>query len=498
MQLAFQKEMISCMHPLLRDTQSQEQTQEVRISDGMPDIGSILSTWGQVILRGKEWDGDTVTLSGGTMVWVQYLPEEGGTPETVECWLPFQMRWTNAPAQHEGMLLTQLLLKSVDARNTSARKMIVRTNVSATVQAMEHCQKDLYQPEEVPEDVQLYTQSYPVLLTSEAGEKAFSLEETFTPQQPALQIEKLCGYWLQPEITEDRIMGDKVVFRGNAALHTLYQCQDGSLRSEIFDLPFSQYNELDTEYGDDAEAVFWPVVTSLEMELDENKFHTKAGISGQYEIRHRPVLQLVTDAYSPNREVSLQREQLELPGILESKVQTVHAHYSAPTEAIQVAATQFLPQTAAVQSTDTAATVSMQGRFQNMAYALEGTPQNQNGKWEEQLQIPMADDCTMDATIWPAGRTQTSLLSGQLQQKAELKLQTDTRMKNGISMVTGLELGELREPDLNRPSLILRRAGDSTLWELAKTSGSTVADIQKANNLQAEPDADRMLLIPVK
>lgn len=495
MQLAFQKDMISCMLPLLRDVQTQEQTQEVRVSDGMPDIGNILNSWGQVILRGKEWDGDTVTVNGGTMVWVQYLPEEGGAPESVECWLPFQMRWTVPDTEHEGILLTQLMLKSVDARNTSARKMIVRTNVSAIIQAMAHCQKELYCPDGVPEDVQLHTQSYPVLVTAEVGEKAFSLEETFTPQQSA---EKICGYWLLPEITEHRIMGDKVVFRGNAALNVLYQCQDGSLRSENFDLPFSQYSELDAEYEDNAEVVFWPVVTSLEMELEDNRFQTKAGISSQYEIRHRPVLKLVTDAYSPNRDVSLHNEKLELPGILESKVQTVHANYSAPTEAIQVVATQFLPQAATVQLSDSVATVTMQGRFQNMTVALEGDPQSQNGKWEEQIQIPTAEGCTMDVTMWPAGRSQSNLLSGQLQQTMQLKLQTDVRMKDGIPMVTSLELGELREPAPNRPSLILRRAGENTLWEIAKSSGSTVEDIQKANNLQAEPEADRMLLIPVK
>ena len=104
----------------------------------------------------------------------------------------------------------------------------------------------------------------------------------------------------------------------------------------------------------------------------------------------------------------------------------------------------------------------------------------------------------MDVTMWPAGRPQCNLLSGQLQQTMQLKLQTDVRMKNGIPMLTSLELGELREPDSNRPSLILRRAGEDTLWEIAKSSGSTVTDIQKANNLQAEPEADRMLLIPVK
>lgn len=498
MQLEFRKELVSCMYPLLRDAQTQEQTQEVRLSDGMPDIGSILSAWGQVILRGKEWDEDAVTVNGGTMVWVQYLPEEGGKPETVECWLPFQMRWTTAAAHTQGMLLTQLLLKSVDARSTSARKMIVRTNVSTLLQAMEHCQKESYHPEEVPEDVQLNIQTYPVLLTGEAGEKAFSLEEIFSPQQPNGQIEKICGCWLYPEITEHRIMGDKVVFRGSGIVNVLYQSLDGSLCSDTFELPFSQYNELDREYDDNAEVVFWPVVTALEVELEEGQFRAKVGLSTQYEIRHRPILRLVSDVYSPNREVSLRREALELPAILESKVQNIKAHCSGPIDATRVVATQFLPQAAVVQTAQETAAVTVQGRFQNLMYALDETPQNQTGKWEEQLQLPIAEGCAVYAMLWQIGRTQTNLISGQLQQQETLKLQTDTYMKDGIPMVTGLELGELREPDPGRPSLILRKAGSCGLWELAKTSGSTVADIQKANDLNGEPEADRMLLIPVK
>ena len=57
LELQFLKESISCIKPAVRDVQNIEQTQELRLSDGMPDIGRILSAWGQVILRGKEWQG---------------------------------------------------------------------------------------------------------------------------------------------------------------------------------------------------------------------------------------------------------------------------------------------------------------------------------------------------------------------------------------------------------------------------------------------------------
>ncbi len=69
--------------------------------------------------------------------------------------------------------------------------------------------------------------------------------------------------------------------------------------------------------------------------------------------------------------------------------------------------------------------------------------------------------------------------------------------EDGLSVVTGLEMGEIEEPDPNRPSLVLCRAGEESLWSLAKRTGSTVEAIKKANNLETEPEGKQLLLIPV-
>ena len=52
-------------------------------------------------------------------------------------------------------------------------------------------------------------------------------------------------------------------------------------------------------------------------------------------------------------------------------------------------------------------------------------------------------------------------------------------------------------PDPQRPSLVLRRAGGESLWDMAKKSGSTVAAIRSANKLTEEPKPGQILLIPV-
>ena len=69
--------------------------------------------------------------------------------------------------------------------------------------------------------------------------------------------------------------------------------------------------------------------------------------------------------------------------------------------------------------------------------------------------------------------------------------------QQSIPMVTGVELGQAKQPDPNRPSLILRRAGDNCLWDIAKATGSTMEAICRVNGLAGEPAPEQMLLIPV-
>lgn len=57
MELKLGKNSILCLNTALEEVQNCEASQEIKLPDGMPDIGQILSAWGQVILRGKEWRG---------------------------------------------------------------------------------------------------------------------------------------------------------------------------------------------------------------------------------------------------------------------------------------------------------------------------------------------------------------------------------------------------------------------------------------------------------
>ena len=118
-------------------------------------------------------------------------------------------------------------------------------------------------------------------------------------------------------------------------------------------------------------------------------------------------------------------------------------------------------------------------------------------RWQEKLPLPAGEDVAVEAVLWPTGKPQATLMSGNSQLSWDMKLSLETQNQTPISMVVGLELGELQQPDPHRPSLILRRPGGENLWELAKHHGSSVEAIRRANGLEDEPDKSQMLLIPV-
>ena len=497
LQLQFEKQGIPCLQTLKREIQSQEQTQEVRISDGMPDIGSIIGAWGQVILRGKEWQSDGMSVNGGTMVWVQYMPEEGGPPQCVVSWLPFQMQWSFPETQYDGTIMAQCILRSVDARCLSARKLMLRTNVSVLGVAMEKQEREIYAPKEYPSDVQLRTQRYPILLPVEAGEKAFTVEESLVLPPSVPPMDKLLLYSFQPHITEERLMGDKLVFRGNGALHILYRAEDGGQYAWDFEIPFTQYSELENEYDDSAQTLLWPCVTALEIDKEETQLHIKVGLVCQYRISQRPVIEVVEDAYSVRRSVTPLQQNLELPGILESTTQMIHVQQTSPVDGMRLTDVQFLPQPVKMERAGEETTLILPGQFQMFYYDMDGNLHTATQKWEQTMAIPAGEDTSMTVETWPVEMAQGNLMSGSAQLSSELKMTMETLTSAGIPMIAGLELGELQQPDPHRPSLILKRSGKKSLWELAKENGSTVSAIQLANNLQTEPEETQMLLIPV-
>ena len=496
MEMQFERIPVDYLQPIVSQLRTQEQTLEVRLPDGMPDIGRVLGAWGQVIVRGKEWNGDNMTVNCGMMVWVLYTPEDGGV-RSVEAWLPFSMKWELPDSRYDGKILVSCLLKGVDARSTSARKLMVRANISAMGEAWLPGQGQLAMASQLPEDIEVLKAEYPVLLPKEAGEKSFSMEEQLELPDGSAP-EKLLYYSLQPQIEDKKVMSDKVVFRGSSFLHILCRGAEGKLLAADYELPFSQYCELDGAYEQSATVSVLPGVTSLDVAIEEDgKLSVKAGLTGQYLVSEQSMISVIEDAYSPRRQVTPQFEQLLLPAILDQTVQNIRAEETVQLDLGQAVDVTFHPCMGQMESTETGMRLPLQGQFQTLYYDPEGELRSMQSMWEGLWSQNAARDTQTGVWLTPDGMPTQIPGTDTVQLRGDMTAESITLSGQGIRVVTGLEMGEMEKPDSDRPSLILCRKGDRRLWDVAKTAGSTVETILQANHLETEPDADQILLIPV-
>lgn len=479
------------------EIKNEEQTLEIRIPDAMPDIGSVLGAWGQILIRSKEWRSDGMSITGGVMTWAMYVPEDGSMPRTVEGWIPFSVRWDFPQAQRDGTILTSCLLRSVDSRCLSARKLMMRCSISLMAQALEPSEFSVYQPSHVPEDIQLLRRSYPMCHRSEAGEKQFTLDEDLTlPSDMAGG--KPMSFSLQPEITDKKIMADKVVFRGSALLRVLLRNEEGQLKTTSFDVPFSQYAQLDREYGDNAQTQILPLTTSMELDtLEDGRLRMKAGMTGQYVIYDRPVIELTEDAYSNLRTVKPKFGTVEVPAVLDFHSRTMSVSASAAASMDEVTDVCLFLQQPITQRGTEDMKILLSGGFSMVGKNEEGNAVGASSKWEESYALPADPNTRVSAFCYPTGVPRGIPTSEGVELSAEATVEALITQDSGLPQMTALELGELQEPDPARPALVLCRAGESELWQLAKENGSTVEAIRNANRLEAEPVPGQMLLIPV-
>ena len=235
-------------------------------------------------------------------------------------------------------------------------------------------------------------------------------------------------------------------------------------------------------------------LTNGEVDLDgEGHIRVKCGMTGQYMVEDLQMLELTADAYCPGRVVTLETGFLELPAILESRRETIYGEQAIPAEAGTVADLDFLSDFPRQQRAGEGISLELPGMVQMVYYAEDGSLQSASLRWNGQQTIPADWNCAIAAL--PLG-AQAELPSGSRNLRLEVPVQMTVTGNRGLPMITGMELGEPVSKD--GPSLILRRAGETGLWDMAKASGSTMEAIRKANSLEAEPAPGQMLLIPVR
>ena len=211
----------------------------------------------------------------------------------------------------------------------------------------------------------------------------------------------------------------------------------------------------------------------------------------------KQMLELTEDAYSPSRETQLQIQQLELPVVLDSRRETVYLEQTVPGEANVVTDVRFLPDFPRQRRGEAGVELTVSGTCQVLYYGEDGALQSGTARWENQQTLGADENSQISVQPILQEEPQAAAGAGAMTAKWELPLEVTAFADQSLPMVTGLELGEPRKLDPNRPSLILCRSGEQRLWDIAKASNATLDAIRQANDLAGEPAPNQILLIPI-
>lgn len=500
MEMEFSVQQAACLRPVLRQCQNQEQTQEAVISDSSPDIGRVLGCWGTPLVRSTQWRERGMSLSGGVTARALYMPESGDTPFLVEAWLPFTFNWEFDAGANQGQMCFDLRLRSAEARMTSARKLLFRVNVAARGEAYQSGEVRFFSPQDPPRDVELKKERYPLVMPGELSCKQFSLDEELELPSACPAVEKIFDYRLRPEVLESKVLGGKAVFKGQMGLHLLYLDKDQRLCTWDTEIPFSQYADLVGSYDQEEELQVSLLPMDLEVETDEEgrRLRLRAGFNGQCMVLCRKMQELVEDAYSTRRCVELHRTPLGMDTRLDHQQLQEGATAEFPVSGTLVD-WSICPDYPRVNRNGDAVELETPV-FAQVVYTDEnGQLQGRSVHTAVRSRSALAETCRCNADSACVDTPQWSGGAGNSQLRFSLHLTADSYPKEPMNVVSGLDLGNLQQPDPNRPSIVIRRPqGTCSLWDIAKASGSTVAAIQSANCIDSQyADPERLLLIPV-
>jgi hypothetical protein len=126
----------------------------------------------------------------------------------------------------------------------------------------------------------------------------------------------------------------------------------------------------------------------------------------------------------------------------------------------------------------------------------EGNLRGEQGRFEASIPMP-TDDGVAPTLLWEAEKGQAAPDGNAVAVSGQLCAREMTVYDWAVPALSGITYGEEKAKDPDRPSLILRRCGGESLWDIAKKSGTTVQSIQTANGIDTDPAPDKMLIIPI-
>lgn len=488
---------------LLDTTVFQEETQESIVPDACPDIARVLCTEARARLRSKESVEGKVEGEGSIAVTVVYLPEEETGARKLCLDIPFRVSVAAAGVTPGCPVVVTPRVTGAETRVLNPRKVLCRVELAVACQGWGTEENALTAPwsgedcvlEQRTEEVERYA-------AMSVTEKAFAFTDDVILSAGQGAVAELLGHRLDLRCDEAKVIGNKLIFKGDVTLLARYRTAENTLSMGRWELPFSQIMDVGGIEEEGACALDLIEQDSRLEVIDDGEGRTLGvhlELLAQAVVRQTRTVEVFSDAYSVTQQVEVERQELTFSQLWEENaVNQIHREIfdlSNPVRSVEdcwvvlgqpTVERQEGEGTMSVRGTATVLYMTEEGALDTLTRPITVTAA---------VSLPENGDCRVRCAL--GGEAGAVVTAGGVELRCPVRFSYLTTVPRTCKAVTALRVEERPEGE-ERPSVILRLAqpGES-LWDIAKSYSTTTRDILAANEL---PDPDHpegtLLLIP--
>ena len=510
MELELKKESLDAYEAGGELTLTQEETAETIVPDYCPDIARIIETEGCVYLHSRELRDGKAEVSGTVRITVLYTPDGEGGIRTLEFAIPFTVESDGKSLQGCQYLTAETDIEHLETRMLNPRKVFTNCKLITRLTGFQKTAVSICVDAENDERlcVEKRQEQQRAVLLTHIAEKDFTFTEEMNLSPGREGAAEILTCRTQSTLTETKIVGSKLIFKGLFTISLLYRTADGRYCSTSGELPFSQIMEVEGA-AEDAVASLRLQLTGADVQIDGDdpegrQIAVTLYLHATAMLREERNLTLLNDLYSTAYDMTYEAAPLNFTAFCDSMVrrQMVREVLEIGVVAQSVLSVCALCGAVSVSREGSSVVLRTNVLVRALYQDEGGVPLVAERRLEVSCQLELPEDCRITATAVCPEEIQCSLGDRGIEVRfpVDFRVEAANRIKRICVFSAKVDTEKVRDMT-GAPSLVLRCLGkQESAWDLAKRYNTTISTILAANQLETEEELPRekLLLIPRK
>lgn len=507
MELELKTNHISCYDTVLDTTLFQEETLESIVPDACPDILRIVDTEAMVCLQTKDAVEGRAEAGGTVRCAILYQPDGGEGIRRITVSLPFSTMAEGAGITSACRVVAVPRVQSADARSLNPRKILTRVSLAVDLQVFAPDCLSLCQGVECPPEggIQQLCDQQSSYTICAVEEKPFTFSDDLNLSGSKPAAEELLKVRTDLVCGESKIIGRKLIFKGEATLQLLYRAAGGQVCPASFELPFSQIMEV-SEVEEEADCALDVLLTSCDCSLDGGEGRTLSvslTMLAQAVVREERRFPLLSDAYSTLFTLETVRESHTFYHMVERSERriTVRELVETPTPVQEVCDVYVTVGAVEQKREEGQVSFGAETRVTILYRGEDGALCTVVQPLAAVCPVELPEGCLCTCRCACPGERFATPAGGGVEVRYPIDFRYLALTPVQSSAIADLHLDEAAPRDhAGQPSIVLRMVSQGEqLWDIAKAYGTTMEDIIQANALPEESlPMGQLLLIPKK